>query len=145
MGWTLRLWMVWSGRRSGSWAHLEPLWSLGNRGSDDCKGDSVTDTDTSDSQQATDWFNPLCILYSFILACVFHVICWSQIVLFPMKWPTYCSLEDASRRWVLGGPKMCFERKRVRRRLLSFPGCISGQSASKINRFQLKLKKYNKL
>ena len=39
---------------------------------------------------------------------------------------------------------MCFERKRVRRRLLSFPGCISGQSASKINRFQLKLKKYNK-
>ena len=33
-----------------TWAHLEPPWSLGNRGSDDCKGDSVTDTDTSDSQ-----------------------------------------------------------------------------------------------
>lgn len=39
-----------------------------------------------------------------ILACVFDVICWGQIVLFPMKWPNYCCLEEASRRWVLGAP-----------------------------------------
>lgn len=132
--------MVWSGRRSGSWAHLEVrspglTWSLrGVYGAEAVTTVkvTVTDTDTSDSQRATDWFNPLCILYSFILACVFDVICWSQIVLFPMKWPNYCCLEDASRRWVLGAPRCVLKEKELEEDCFPFQVVFLGSLLQKL-------------